>query len=202
MSISAGVERSYNVGGGGFVEQQRAQANVAGTTLLSGLVTGQTISIYDVASTFTTATTVVNVASILLPRNLPIYTCGCSVTTVGTVTGFWQGIATQGGIVRAVSANVAATSLGYFNQSVLPASLIPYVTEYAGLYYYFVGTVSSVATVLASATAFPANSALGSGPPVYCGTAATAATTTPPALGSSLGALTGTVGGIIYGQTA
>lgn len=197
MSVIAGVERAWSLGGGP-VEFARLPA-VPGTSF-NGSPTGQTVSLFDVASTFTTATTVVNVASILLPKNQPIFACGLISTTAGTVTGYWQGIATAGGIVRAVSGNIAAAPTGFLWQSVLPANGIPYVTEYAGLYYFFLGTVESVANVVASATAFP-TAASAAGPPVYCGTAATAATTTPPALGSSLGALTGTVGGIIFGQT-
>jgi len=37
-----------------------------------------------------------------------------------------------------------------------------------------------------------------SGPPIYCGTSATAATTTPPILGAQLGALTGVASNEFY----
>ena len=197
MSLSAGIERPW--AGGTLAEGARLPA-VAGTTY-NGFVTGQSVQIFDVAAAFVTATTVVNVASILLPRNLPVFQVGVIGTTAGTETGFWVALATQGGIVRAVSANTAAFATGFQNFSVLPANAIPYVTEYAGLYYVAVGTVSTVAPQLAAASPAP-TAATNAGPPVYAGTAATAATTTPPALGASLGALTGTVGGIIYGQTA
>ena len=67
---------------------------------------------------------------------------------------------------------------------------VPYTTTYSGLFYVAVGTVSTVAPQLAALGALPSVAAV-SGPPVLCGTSATAATTTPPAVGTALGALTG-----------
>jgi hypothetical protein len=203
MSISAGVERGWIGGGGTFAEQQRLPAvpGAVGTASLNAAVSGQTIPLGQVSTALALATTVVNVMSITLPRNLPIFQCGYVVTTAGTETGQWTGIATQGGIVRCVSANLTGSAAtGFVWQSVLPANLIPYVTEYAGLYYFFLGTVASVAVQVGADTAL-VSAATGAGPPVYCGTAATAATIVPPLVGTSLGALTGTIGGPIYGQT-
>lgn len=201
MSVSAGVERGWS--NAQLVEQQRLPAvpGALGTANLNALVSGQTEPLYMATTALVLATTVVNVASIILPRNLPIFQCGYIVTTAGTETGQWCGIATQGAIIRAVSGNLTGSAAtGFVWQSVLPANNIPYVTEYPGLYYFFLGTVASVAVQVAASVAL-VSAATGQGPPVFCGTAATAATIVPPAVGTSLGALTGTAGGLIYGQT-
>ena len=160
-------------------------------------VTAQTCQLFDITTAFTTVTATIYAASIVLPRNLPIVNLGCLVTTAGTVTGFWQGLIDAGLAVRSVTANTAAPSTGFFNQ----AATGGYVTPYAGLYYYILGTVSSVAAQVAATSPAPSAASF-AGPPVYQGTSATAATTTPPALGTVLGALTGTVGGLLYGQTS
>lgn len=197
-----GVERAWGGGPAGtfpLVETARLPA-VAGTTY-NGFVTGQTTELANISAAFVTVTATIHVASILLPKNLPIFQLRCIGTTAGTETGFWQGLCTQGMIVRAVSANTAAFATGYFPQSVLPASGIPYITEYAGLYYYIIGTVSTVAPQVAATTAL-VSAASAAGPPIFCGTNATAATTTPPPVGTQLGANTGTAGGLIYGDTS
>ena len=160
-------------------------------------VTAQTSQLFDITTAFVTVTTTIYAASIVLPRNLVVANLGCLVTTAGTVTGFWQGLLDAGLGVRAITANTAAPSTGFFNQ----AATVAYTTPYAGLYYYVLGTVSSVAAQVAATSAAP-TAATFAGPPVYQGTSATAATTTPPPLGTVLGALTGTVGGLLYGQTS
>ena len=204
MSMLAGVERAWGgSGAGGFPYGEAARlAAIAGTTY-NGSVTGCTHpnGVAIASTAFTTTTATIHVASILLPKNLPINALTCVGTTAGTETGFWQALCTQGMIVRAVSANTAAFATGYFTQSVLPASAIPYVTEYSGLYYYIIGTVSSVAPQVA-ATAALVSAATAAGPPIYCGTNATAATIVPPPVGTQLGANTGTTGGLILGFTA
>lgn len=168
--------------------------------LPSGQVLASTILPSQITAAFTLVTTQVVVAGLLLPKNLAISQVGTFAIGAGTTTGYWVGIADQAGVVRAVSANAAAGPTGspsYFHQSVLPANNIAYVTPYTGLYYCFLGVVTSAAGTN-GASAAATNAAVNAGPPVIVGTAATAATTTPPAIGSNLGALTGTVGGTLY----
>jgi hypothetical protein len=200
MSISAGVERPW-AAGGGISETLRAPA-VTGTTY-NGTVTAQTFPLSSISAlALTPVTTVIYCTSILLPRNLPVYQMGILTSTASTVTGFWFALATQGGLVRAVSANAVADVAGYDNLSVLPANSIPYVSEYAGLYYFCWGIVTSVAGTVAGQIT-PTTATQYAGPPVYAGTSATAATTTPPALGASIGTIAGAIAGFpIYGQLA
>lgn len=192
-----GAERPFS----GFdPEFYRApQVTIAG---VSQQVTGQTIQLLDLGATaLTTATTVINCASITLPRGLPVNNLGLLVTVTGTVTGFWQALLTRGLQVIAVSANTTAPTTGFFNQSVLPTSGVAITTPYGGHYYHAFGTVSSVATQVGAASVAPTAAAM-AGPPVYAGTSATVATTTPPTVGTILGALTGTTTGLFYGQVS
>ena len=203
--MSGAVERSYVSGGapGNYPLIEASRMPAIGGTTLNGAFTGMTHSggLGSVSTAFTTTTATIHVASILLPRNLPVSALTCIGTTAGTETGFWQALCTQGMIVRAVSANTAAFTTGFFTQSVLGAASLPYITEYAGLYYYIIGTVSSVA-VQVGASAALVSAAAAAGPPIFCGTNATAATVTPPPVGTQLGANTGTAGGLIFGATA
>jgi hypothetical protein len=179
-------------------------SGVANTALNAALPSGQvlaaTILPSQVTTAFTLVTTTTYVMGILLPRNLAISQVRTFSISAGTTTGYWVGVADQGAIVRAVSANAAAGPTGspsYFAQSVTPGNNLAYVTPYTGLYYLFVGVVTSAAGTN-GATAAMTNAAVNAGPPVIAGTAALVATTTPPLVGSSLGALTGTVGGVQY----
>lgn len=175
------------------------QVTVGGVSLQ---VTGQTIQLQDLGTTaLTSATTIINAASIVLPKNLAINNLGLLVTVAGTVTGFWQALVTRGFQVIAVSANTTAPTTGFFNQSVVPSSLVPTLTPYAGHYYHVFGTVSSVAPQVGAAVVAPSAAAL-AGPPVYAGTFATAASATPPAVGATLATLTGTTTGLFYGQVS
>lgn len=203
MSVLSGVERAWGSGAGAYPYPNAARLGAVAGTTYNGQFTGCThqADIQQLTTAFVTATTVINIASMLLPKNLPINQLVCFGTTAGTETGFWQGLTTQGMIVRAVSANSAAFTTGYFPQSVLPASTVPYITEYAGLYYYILGTVSTVAPQV-GATAVLVAAAASAGPPVYCGTNATVASAVPPAVGTALGANTNTTGGLIWAATA
>jgi hypothetical protein len=187
MSVTGGIERPF----GGVGELARAPVGV----------TAQTISLFDVGTTpLTTVTTTIYMASILLPENLPVNQIGTLVTVAGTETGFWVALCDAGRVVRAVSANTAAATTGFFNQSVLPVSGVPFVTPFAGLYYVALGTVSTVAPQVGAMAALPTVAAA-SGLPFYCGTSATAATITPPPVGTTLGVITGVAAAQFYAQT-
>jgi len=187
MTVTSGIERPY----GSVPELVRAPVGV----------TASTINYFDIGTTpLTTVTTTIYMASILLPANLPINQIGTLVTVAGTETGFWVALCDAGRVVRAVSANTAAATAGLFNQSVLPTSGVAYVTPFAGLYYAALGTVSTVAPQVGAMSALPSVAAA-SGPPIYCGTSATAATITPPPVGTTLGVITGVAAAEFYAQT-
>lgn len=201
MSLELGIERPFSGGGGGVPELLRAPV-VTGTTF-NGSVTGQTMPLSSISSlSLVPVTTTIYCTSILLPRNLPVFQMGILTVTASTVTGFWYALCTQGGIVRAVSANAVADVAGYDNLSVLPANGIPYITEYAGMFYFAWGIVTSAAGTVAGQIT-PTVASTYAGPPVYAGTSGTAATTTPPALGASIGTISGAAAGFpVYGQTS
>ena len=186
MTSMAGIERPFSGNViGGYGENYRSPL------ITNAPPVAATVPLHSVGTTpLTTVTATVHCASLNVNINQPISKLVTCVTTTGTVTGFWYALLDAGLIVRAVSANVAATSAGYFSLSVLPASNVPYVATYSGLFYVAVGTVSSVAVQLSAQAAAPSVAAV-SGPPIYCGTSATAATTAPPIVGAQLGALTG-----------
>lgn len=209
MSVFSGVERPQSLipiptsaldGSANLVPPSGVANTAVNPALPSGQVIASTLLPSQVTAAFTLVTTTVYAMGILLPRNLPISQVRTFSVTAGTTTGYWVGVADQGGTVRAVSANAAAGPTGspsYFAQSVLPANNIAYVTPYTGLYYLILGVVTSAAGTNGASTA-AASATVNAGPPVIVGTAATAATTTPPAIGSAIGALTGTVGGTLY----
>jgi len=195
VSVFLGIERPFSADVvGAYGENYRAP--LLGTVLAPPV--GQTVPLHSVGTTpLTTVTATVHCASIVLPQNQPIARVGLCAVTAGTVTGYWVALLDSGLIVRAVSANAVTVTAGHALTSVLPASSVPIVTAYSGLFYIAVGTVSSAAPTLASQAALPSVASV-SGPPVYCGTSATAATTTPPAVGTQLGALTGVASNQFY----
>jgi hypothetical protein len=193
MSVTTGIERPFSSAGLNAIgENYRAPA------VASAVPVQSTVPLFAVGTTpLTTVTATIHCASIVLPQSQPISRIVLCPTVAGTVTGFWVALLDAALIARAVSANTTTVSTGYFAQSVLPASAIPFTTWYAGLWYIAVGTVSTVAPQIAAQAALPTVAAA-SGPPVYCGTSATAATTTPPIVGAQLGALTGVASNEFY----
>jgi hypothetical protein len=189
MTVMLGVERPTSADlftAAGENYRMPVSATVAGQQAVAA-----TCPLSSVGTTpLTTVTATIHCSSIVLPQNLPVRNIVSLVTVAGTVTGFWVALLDAGLIVRAVSANTTTPSTGFFSQSVLPPSTVPFVTAYSGLFYAAIGTVSTVAPQIGTQAALPTVAAA-SGPPVYCGTSATAATVTPPAVGAQLGALTG-----------
>lgn len=196
MTVGFGIERPIQ--GQTSTELLRAPAS---TVTATGSVTGQTISLFDVTTSLTVVTTTIYASSYVLPKNQPIANLGCLVTGAGVaVTAFWQALIDSALVVRAVTANTTVLTTGFFNQPITATA--PYVTPYGGLFYHVVGCAfTTTAPTLATATPAPSAAVFG-GPPVYAGTSATAATATPPAIGTTLGALTGAVGALFYGQTS
>jgi hypothetical protein len=195
MTVTLGIERPFSADVvGAYGENYRAP--LLGTTPVAPV--GQTVPLHSVGATaLTTVTATIHCASIVLPQNQNVSGVGLCATVAGTVTGFWVALLDASRIVRAVSANATSVTTGHALTSVLPASAVPYRTTYAGLYYIALGTVSSVAAQVAASAALPSVAAV-SGPPVYCGTSSTAATTTPPTVGTQLGALTGVASNQFY----
>jgi hypothetical protein len=193
MTTMLGIERPFSGDVvGAYGENYRAPL------ISSAAPVAQTIPLPAVGTTpLTTVTATIHAASIILPVNQPISKLVTCPTVAGTVTGFWVALLDASLIVRAVSANQVVVTTGFWSLSVLPPSSVPFVSPYAGLYYVAIGTVSTVAPQVAAQAAAPTVAAV-SGPPIYCGTSATAATTTPPILGAQLGALTGVASNEFY----
>lgn len=162
-------------------------------------VTASTVPINAPTATLTTVTATIHCASIVLPKQLPVNQLGVIVTTAGTLTGYWLALLNAGLQVIAVSANSAGPGGTGIQNAAVTGLSNGGTTPYSGLYYIALGTVSSVALVVAANVA-GASVAAFSGPPVVAGTSATAATTTPPPVGTTLGALTGVASNLFYGQ--
>lgn len=119
-----------------------------------------------------------------------------SLTAEATGTHAWVGVADKLGKVLGISAD--NTGAAYFagNTAITTAIATPFVTGYTGLYYGFVCVAATTTPTFAASTAM-AHAAVSAVAPVYCGTTLTAQTT-PVAVGSSLGTITGTAGHALY----
>jgi hypothetical protein len=212
MSMAAGIERPYNLLQPSAVSALDGVVDLVppstvaitatnGPAVAGAQVTGATVPTPAlITAAFTLVTATIYAMGVLLPKNVPVSQVGSFPTAAGTTTGYWYALADNGLVVRAVSANQGAgpaSTNTYLRLSVTPSGNLAYVTAYAGLYYLCLGVVTSAAGTQ-GATAAAVNAAVNAGPPVIVGTSATAATTTPPAVGTVLGALTGTTGGTLY----
>lgn len=120
-----------------------------------------------------------------------------SLTAEATGTHAWVGVADQNRKVLGVSADNTGAAYFAANTAVTTALATPFTTSYTGLYYGFVCVVASGTMPTFAASTAMANAAVSAVAPVYCGTTLTAQTT-PVAVGSSLGAITGTAGHALY----
>lgn len=120
-----------------------------------------------------------------------------SLTAEATGTHAWVGVANSAGTVLGVSADNTGAAYFAANTAVTTAIAAPFTTTYTGLYYVFVCVVASGTMPTFAANAAFANAAVSAVAPVYCGTTLTAQTT-PVAVGSSLGTITGTAGHALY----
>ena len=163
-----------------------------------------TISISDIAATpLTVVTATIHCSAIGLPANLPVNNLGSLVVGAGVaVTGFWLALLDAGLKVRAVTGNLTTLVAGFQTQAVAGPSAGGFTTGYAGLYYVALGnTFTTTAPTVGAGPTMPSVAAA-SGPPVFCGTSSTAATATPPTVGTVLGALTGVASNRFYGYVA
>lgn len=119
-----------------------------------------------------------------------------SLTGEATGTHAWVGLADSTGKVLGVSADNTGATYFAANTAVTTALATPVTTTYTGLYYGFVCVVATTMPTYAARTAL-ANVAIANIAPVFCGTTLTAQTT-PVAVGSSLGTITGTAGHALY----
>lgn len=119
-----------------------------------------------------------------------------SLTAEATGTHAWVGVADKSGKVLGISADNTGAAYFAANTAVTTAIAAPFTTSYTGLYYGFVCVVAGTMPTFAAGTAM-ANAAVSAIAPVYCGTTLTSQTT-PVAVGSSLGTITGTAGHAIY----
>lgn len=133
-----------------------------------------------------------------IPNGVTISNVSVFVTTAeATGTHAWVGVADSTGKILGISADkTAAAYFGPVNTFVTTALAAPFVTTTDGLYYVFACTAATTMPVFAAAPAL-VNAAVSAAAPVLCGSALTGQTT-PPAVGSSLGALTGTAGHQFY----
>lgn len=120
-----------------------------------------------------------------------------SLTAEAGGTHAWVGVADYTGKVLGISADQTAAAYFAANTAVTTAIATPFTTSYTGLYYGFVCVVAATTMPTFAASAAMANAAVSAIAPVYCGTALTGQTT-PVAVGSSLGTITGTAGHALY----
>jgi hypothetical protein len=120
-----------------------------------------------------------------------------SLTAEATGTHAWVGVANNLGKVLGISADNTAAAYFAANTATTTALATPFTTAYTGLYYGFVCVVASGTMPTFAASTAMANAAVSAIAPVYCGTTLTSQTT-PVAVGSSLGTITGTAGHALY----
>lgn len=126
-------------------------------------------------------------------RNISLF----PTTAEATGTHAWAGIANSAGTVLAVSAdNTGAAYFGPVATAVATPLAAPLVAPYSGLYYAFVCVVATTTPVFAAAPALTHANIPGIAP-VLCGSTLTGQTT-PVAVGSALGAITGIAGMQFY----
>lgn len=126
--------------------------------------------------------------------NISLFVAG---TAEATGTHAWVGLANSARSILAISAdNTGAAYFGGTNTAVTTALAAPYTTTAYGMYYVFVNVTATTPPVFAAAPAV-VNAALSGVAPVVCGSTLTGQTT-PPAVGSSLGAITATAGHLFY----
>lgn len=155
----------------------RASATAASAALTSGTV-------YAVATP---------VEANLLISNVTLV----SLTAESGGTHAWVGLADSTGKVLGISADNTGAAYFAANTATTTAIATPFTTTYTGLYYTFVCVVAATTMPTFAAGAAFANAAVSAIAPVYCGTTLTGQTT-PVAVGSSLGTITGTAGHLIY----
>lgn len=162
--------KAFSIGG-------RGEATVASAALVSGTV-------YAVLTPIETG---------LLISNVSLYAVGAE----SGGTHAWVGVADNTGKVLGISAD--NTGAAYFPATTLVTTALaaPFTTTYTGLYYTFVCVVAGTTVPTFAARTALANAAIANIAPVYCGTALTGQTT-PVAVGSSLGTITGTAGHALY----
>ena len=192
MSVLAGFERAYGAGAQSSGELVRGSVQYAGATAYAGQPVAQTVPIWSASSTVVLTTTGQTFgSSIVMPKNQPVFQIGVWCTAVGTAITTWMALVDAGGIVRATSAAASTiAAAAAFYQSVLPANGIPYTSAYAGLYYVVIYGAATTTGVTLAATPAVGTTQL-AGPPVLGGTM-TNFGATPPAVGVSVGAVTGT----------
>lgn len=160
---------------------------------------GETIARYAAAQSVTIATVsgTVYMQAVFLPKNTVVNNIATVIGTTASsndVTINWAALCDNTRTVLAVSANATAqlTPAGFNNTLALAA---PFTTAYAGLYYiaYTVGATTTQPTLCGNTAA---GTEVNKIVPILCGTSSTAGTSTPPAVGATLGAITATASNI------
>jgi hypothetical protein len=147
--------------------------------------------------TIATTSGVVYMMAVYIPSNTVVNNVTVvtgSTASSNDVTINWAALCDNTRKVLAVSANATAqlTPAGFKNTLALSA---PYTTTRSGLYYvaYTVGATTTQPTVCGVTSAGTEVNAI---VPILCGQSATGSTSTPPAVGATLGAITAEVDNI------
>ena len=143
--------------------------------------------------TIATVSGTVYMTAVFIPANTVVNAVNVvtgSTASSNDVTINWAALCNGSRVVLAASANATTqlTPAGYVNTL---AMTTPFTTTYSGLYYiaYTVGATTTQPTVVGVASA---GTELTKIAPISSGTSSTAGTATPPAVGSTLGAITAT----------
>lgn len=161
--------------------------------------TGETLprSVGAESVTIATVSGTVYMQAIYLPANTvvnDITTVVGSTASSNDITINWAALCNSSRVVLAVSANATAqlTPAGFNNTLAMGTA---FTTTYSGLYYiaYTVGATTTQPTLCGNTAA---GTELNKIAPVLCGTSSTAGTSTPPAVGATLGAITATANNI------
>jgi hypothetical protein len=210
--ITSQMEQLINTLGGsatpGNIGEMLKEMNLAlstfqtpGSSLAIGPsgATGETIprAVGAESVTIATASGTVYMQAIYLPKNTVVSDITTVVGTTASsndVTINWAALCDSTRKVLAVSANATAqlTPSGVNNTLAMGTA---FTTTYSGLYYvaYTVGATTTQPTLCGNTAA---GTELNKIVPILCGTSSTSGTSTPPAVGATLGAITATANNI------
>jgi hypothetical protein len=144
-------------------------------------------------------------SAMYLPAGVPLsditMQVGGTAFTLANVSHGWYALLDSGRVVRAVSADQTSGNWGSpFTPVTLSVAASDYITTYSGLYYVtFCATFTGTPGLFAALTANVG--AVGGLAPILAGTSSTGQTT-PPTVGTTMGAITSVAGGRFYGYTS
>jgi len=179
--------------------------NASSLALAPSGATAETFPRTDCAASYPSAlvSQTVYYTAIILPAGLPVNNLTMlvgNVAAAATPTHGWYALLDSSRVVRAVSADQTSAWASTFSQVPLSVSGSAYTTTYAGLYYMCV-CITSAAAMPVLLIANPVVGNPGSYAPVLCGTGSTTSTT-PPATGTTMTAISYAAQTRFYGYTS